>query len=257
MKKIYSLLFSALLISSVGFSQTILQSYNFDNYDGHLDSIPAGLYISWNDSTSSFYNTPASSGIAPNSYKFGVDSATIITSTFSAADSVKFWIKRNGSNGGTSYFKVYESADSITFTLMDSISPLSTAEKIIVLPVQSTSHYLKFFYHKATGNLAFDDLVIFNNVGLGVKKQEPLKRLAMYPNPSTTGVFTLDLGSVSTQLAAVEIYNFIGVKVFGKEIPSYGLNELTLDLSILPRGSYFATIKTNLEQKTMRLLINK
>ena len=256
MKKIYSLLFSALLISSVGFSQTILQSYNFDNYDGHLDSIPVGLYISWNDSTKSFYNTPSSSGIAPNSYKFGLDSSTITTSTFTGADSVKFWYKFNGS-GLNSYFKVYESADSSTFTLMDSISPLSTSEKTIVLPVQSTSHYLKFFYHKAGGNVAFDDLVIFNNVGLGVKKQEPLKRLAMYPNPSTTGVFTLDLGSVSTQLAAVEIYNFIGVKVFGKEIPSYGLSELTLDLSMLPRGSYFATIKTNQEQKTMRLLINK
>ena len=257
MKKIYSLLFSALLISSVGFSQTILQSFNFDNYDGHVDSIPAGMYISWNDSTDSFYTSNPSSGIAPNSYKFGKDSATIIASSFNAADSVKFWMRGNGTNASSSYFNVYESADSVNFTLLDSIAPIVIGEKTITLPVQSTSHYIKFFYHKAAGNVAFDDLVIFNNLGLGVKKQEPLKRLAMYPNPSNTGVFTLDLGSVSTQLAAVEIYNFIGVKVFGKEIPSYGLSELTLDLSILPRGSYFATIKTALEQKTMRLLINK
>src|SRR4051812_9634711 len=113
-------LLTLLLLSGFFFAKAqVLTFADFDTYDGTTPTIPAGYYISWNN-TSSFYTGASNScGVACNAYKFGVDSATIITPSFSLADSVRFMMKGNGTYHPNK-FKVYGSPDSINWVLIHS-----------------------------------------------------------------------------------------------------------------------------------------
>ncbi len=98
MKK-YIYFIALLCVTGNARAQTIILSENFDSYNGLVTSIPPGFVITWNDTSSaskSFYSTSGFCGMACNSYKFGVDSATIITPVFSGAGSVSFYLKGNG-----------------------------------------------------------------------------------------------------------------------------------------------------------------
>lgn len=171
MKKILLLSF-VLLFAKLGTAQITLLSQDFNSYDGDSANFLSGYYVSWNSPSggmpsASYYSSTGNFGIAPNSYKFGIDSATIITPYFgSGADRVSFWYKGNGTGTGANVFYVYESADSITFTLLDSITSFPTTGTQRVLTNTSGTHYLKFVYHKVVGNVAFDDLVVSNNMGV-------------------------------------------------------------------------------------------
>ena len=257
MKKIYTLLFTALLSSSA-FSQITLLSQNFDSYDGDSANFISGYYVSWNSPSGgtpseSYYTSTGNFGLAPNSYKFGIDSATIITPTFTGADSLTFWHKGNGTGTAANKFYIYESSDSITFNLLDSITTFPTIGITFGTGVPPTSHFLKFVYHKVVGNMAFDDLKIFNNLGVGIKKQT-VNSATVYPNPSNTGIFVFDFANPTT-LSEIKVFNIIGKQVFAKAITS-GASKQTLDLSSLPAGSYFAAVKTGNEKRMIRLVIN-
>jgi Secretion system C-terminal sorting domain len=260
MKKIYSLL-ALTLISFTGFAQLTLLSQTFDTYDGDSANFIPGYYISWNSPSTglpsqSFYSSTGNYGIAPNSYKFGIDSATIITPAFIGADSLTFWYKGNNTGVAANVFYIYESADSITFNLLDSITSFPTVGLTYGHGVPSSSRFLKFLYRKAIGNVAFDDLKVFNNQGVGIKKQNQSFTTAVYPNPSATGIFTFDFGNSKLGKTEITIFNIIGKLVFSAS-PNSGTNgKLSVDLSSLSSGSYFASVKSGNEKKMIRLVIN-
>ena len=260
MKKIYALLLTA-FISSAAFSQVNLITQDFNNYDGDSANFIPGYYISWNSPSggvpsASYYSSTGNYGLAANSYKFGVDSATIITPPFSGADSLTFWHKGNGTGAGASKFYIYVSPDSINWTALDSISSFPSVGTTYGHGLDSTDHYLKFFYDKAVGNMAFDDLRVFNNMGVGIKKQTAVASSEVYPNPSTNGIFTLDLGAANNLFSDVKVFNIIGKQVYSKSIAPSNNGKHSLDLSALPSGSYFAAVKTGNEKKMIRLVIN-
>ncbi len=154
MKKLLLSIFTAMSLGS--FAQTILLQEDFTAYPA-VGPAPVGWYPSYNGN----YTTAASSGTSgPNSYKFGVNGATVITPQFAAGnDTLTFWLKGQ-STDAISEFYIYESLDSTIWTPLDSINPLPTTGTAQKFALASTSKWLKFVYSKSVGNIAFDDFKV-------------------------------------------------------------------------------------------------
>lgn len=76
----------------------------------------------------------------------------------------------------------------------------------------------------------------------------------IYPNPSSNGLFTINLGAFSGK-TTVTVYNIIGKIIFSKELST---NEKeTIDLSDKANGSYFMNIRNDKESSTQKITINK
>ncbi|MBI3501253.1 MAG: T9SS type A sorting domain-containing protein [Bacteroidetes bacterium] len=160
-----------LSIINSAFAQTTLLQENFTNYMGTSATVPAGWYFSWQGD----YTTTSYSGTSgPNSYKFGVTGATIVTPSFAKADSVSFWLK-GSSTDTASYLTLYETSDSITWTTLVKIKPIPTSGTTLGHHVDSTAIHLKFVYTKSAGNVAFDDFLLL--------KKAPLVPTGTIPKP--------------------------------------------------------------------------
>src|SRR4051812_44715173 len=103
MKKIFTILSLIIVtLSGTAVAQTSILCEDFNDYD----TTTAGAnYHGWTltyFSQFSFYTSTQSSGPSgPNSYKFGVDSATMISPDITGAASIQFWMKGNAATGGT------------------------------------------------------------------------------------------------------------------------------------------------------------
>lgn len=78
--------------------------------------------------------------------------------------------------------------------------------------------------------------------------------IAVYPNPSVNGLFTVNLGNPSNK-TMVTVYNIIGKIIYSKEINSS--KEVLIDLSNEANGSYFINIMNDKESSTKKITINK
>lgn len=162
MKRIISICFIvvAFLQHFAVFSQTVLLQEDFTTYQGTAGTIPSGWVFNYNGCYTSTTNS-GTSGV--NSYKFGIDQATITSPSFTGADSVHFWIK--GLSTTTSQLVVKQGADTNTWSTVATINPVPTTGTKYVYKINSTSKYLRFIYTKAAGNLAFDDFLVTKNTG--------------------------------------------------------------------------------------------
>jgi len=161
MKKLFTLsLITAISLSS--FSQIVIVGTGFDNYAGTSATAPAGWYMSWHSPTASSYTTAANSGVAIPSYKFGLDSVTVITPMYQNADTLSFMCKGNGVPfGDTNELHIYHSADSIAWAMFVNKDSLPAAKTTLKYGLPAASGWLKFVYRKlGNGNLAFDDVNI-------------------------------------------------------------------------------------------------
>ena len=261
MKKLYVLLITTLL-NSFAFSQASYLIQNFNSYNGDSANFLSDYYVSWNSPTggmpsASFYSSAGNVGLSPNSYKFGIDSATIITPAFAGADSLTFWYKGNGTGTAANKFLIYESADSATWSLMDSITSFPSVGATYGHGIDTASHYLKFVYHKAVGNVAFDDLYVFKAIELNVNNRSVSNAPVIYPNPSNSGTFMFGLKQNNAFVTEIKVYSILGKQVFEKAISANTAMEQTLDLSEFPAGIYFATLKTDTDNNQIRLVISK
>ncbi|MGZ4056279.1 MAG: phospholipase D-like domain-containing protein [Bacteroidia bacterium] len=144
-------------------AQTTLLQENFTTYLGTIATVPAGWNFSYNGNyTSATFSGPS----GPNSYKFGVSGATIISPSFTNADSLSFWIKGSATDALSS-LTVSESADSITWTTVSTIVPLPTVGTTVTFHLLGTSKHIRFSYFKSAGNLAFDDFLVKRNAAGG------------------------------------------------------------------------------------------
>ena len=139
------------------FAQNILLQENFTTYAGTDVTSNHAWYISHHGN----YTTATAAGLSgPNSYKFPANNATVITPSFMAGtDTLSFWLKGYGTDV-MSHLKIYESSDSLTWALSDSLSPLPTTGVPKKYRLNKTTRWLKFLYVKSLGNLAFDDFKI-------------------------------------------------------------------------------------------------
>lgn len=257
MKKV--LLISCLSLTVFGAkSQAILLSENFDSYNGLVTSIPPGFYISWNDTAAlsrSYYFTTGFCGVACNSYKFGVDSATIITPTFSNPGSVSFYLKGNGNFNNLNHFQVYESPNGSTWNLVISIDSIPSASQTVSLNLNSSTTQLKFFFIKDTlgYNAGFDDLIIYGPTSINELKG--LQAVSVFPSPST-GLLTVNFYEKYYNQAELSVIN-----ILGKEVKHFSLkgisSKYTMDLSDLPDGIYLLKIKSGNEEMIKRIILKK
>ena len=199
-----------------------------------------------------------SSGIAPNSYKFGVDSATVVTPNIAGATHFNFWMKGNASSGGSlanGKFYIYESPDSINYTLIDMISPIPAfVEMVKEYPLTAGSNFVRFFYDKDSGNVAFDDFcATVGSVGIGdVYQKAPL---SVYPNP-TKGLATVDLNNIHFKNSSLTINNVLGKEIKKIALKNSDTNYL-LDLSEYQDGVYFIKVKSDTGEKIQRVVLRK
>jgi Secretion system C-terminal sorting domain len=77
--------------------------------------------------------------------------------------------------------------------------------------------------------------------------------VSVFPNPSSTGLFTVDAGASSKTI--ITVYNILGNVVYNKEMIATG--KQVIDLSNQANGSYFVNIKKDNEVITKKIMINK
>ncbi len=78
--------------------------------------------------------------------------------------------------------------------------------------------------------------------------------VSVYPNPSTDGLFTVDLGNYSGN-TNITVYNIIGKIVFTNVLNAG--SKQAIDLSDLANGSYFVNIRNDKESCTKKITVNK
>ena len=134
-RKVLALMITCASLLPLGgsFAQNVILNCGFDNYAGTLATVPAGFTITWNSTSNttpgpsaSFYISAGNFGLSAPSYKFGVDSATLVTPYVSNADSLSFWAKGNSISGPSTLYVSY-STDSINWTPITSLNNLPTA----------------------------------------------------------------------------------------------------------------------------------
>jgi hypothetical protein len=254
------LLLTLLFIASLATSQaqTILVSTDFNTYDGTTGTIPAGFYFSWNSTSSPSYYTGSSNscGYSCNAYKFGVDSSTIITPSFSNADSVRFMMKGNGIYHPNK-FKVYGSSDSTNWTLIHSYDSISLAKVYYTLPVGPLYTNLMFYYEKDSAglNVGFDDLYIYQGtISIGISEKAS-SGVSIFPSP-TNGPVNIDVNNMTLMNVKITVTN-----ILGKEMKNFFYAQLsernTIDLSNLDEGIYMIHVKADKTDLLQRVLVRK
>lgn len=92
-----------------------------------------------------------------------------------------------------------------------------------------------------------DGLSIYSSEGTLVIK-EPLKGadiLEVYPNPSA-GEISFLLPNKASGNAEIVVFNGVGQAVIRKQLANSGIEQQTLDVRLLPSGTYFMTIHSSL-----------
>jgi hypothetical protein len=260
MKKLFTTLLFIIVAAGGSFAQqNILIQNDFTGYNGLLPTVAPGWYYSWNDtssSTKSFYTSVATCGIAPPAYKFVKDSVYIISPSFTAADSVSFWMKGNaGTVHDTNTFFVYTSADSSTWNLLWSMDSISTVATTVSLPLSSTDHYLKFYYGKYLSgfNVGLDDIKVFNySVGI---RQVDKPEFSIFPNPSK-GLVNVDLNANQLRNASIIVSNILGNELKKVTLKKTDTN-YQLDLSEFQEGIYFVKVKSDSGENIQRIILKK
>lgn len=237
-------------------AQPVILSENFNTYNGTIGSIPAGFTITWNDSagTNSFYTGATSCGLSCNSYKFGWDSATIITPAFANAGSVRFFFKGNGTMNNQNTFYVFETPDGNTWNQVAAISGFNTTQQTLNYPLSISTIKLKFYYSKPTLglNVAFDDLTVFGPVGIDENKRDEM--VSIYPTPSP-GMLHLKFDNDVSSIR-YSINNVIGKTVAEGNAETTN-RKFTLNLTELTDGIFFIRIKTKEHEISRRFIIRR
>lgn len=233
---------------------------NFDNYAGTTATVPAGIFISWNSaSPASFYTSTGNFGLAAPSYKFGNDSDYVVTKFMTNIDSVRFWMKGNGTPlSPANELRFYYSIDSLNYTLFHTIDSLpSTGTNYIFYPdpVQIAGN-IKIEYGKAPagGNLAFDDLVIYSSIAIGVEEELNKNTISIFPSPSA-GLVNIRIPNGS--VPQVEVFNMLGKKMQVEELQRKDKGIFTLNLNKQNPGFYFIKIRYGNELITKRITLTE
>jgi len=238
--------------------QTLI-SNNFDGYNGLVPTIAPGWYYSWNDTASaskSFYNSTGTCGVSCPTYKFGHDTVTIITPAFSTADSVRFYLKGNGTFHPENHFSMLESVDSLIWVQTFDMDSISASANIYTIPVNPLTTHLQFVYHKDSlgYNVGIDDISVFRGTFIGISEVAK-SGVSIYPNPSN-GPVTVEVNGITLHNVSISVTN-----ILGREMNRFSYSELhghnTFDLSALDEGIYMVRLKSDKADILQRVLIKK
>ncbi|MCW3085779.1 MAG: hypothetical protein JWP12_3145 [Bacteroidetes bacterium] len=97
-----------------------------------------------------------------------------------------------------------------------------------------------------------DAITITVSVCTGIQNYDNASAVNVYPNPSSTGVFTVDLGTAEKSI--LEVYNVVGASVFAKQ---FNTQVISLELNDFKTGVYFLKVTTDKGQITKKITITK
>lgn len=257
MKKIYTFIVALMISGSSLYAQTPVLCENFNAYD----SLTANAnYNGWTlnyYSQFSYYTSTFSSGPSgPNSYKFGIDSATAITPNISGATHINFWMRGN-STDALSAFSIYETNNGTTWNLIQTLNPISTTPGFVQYALTAGTTQVKFYYHKSVGNVAFDDFcATIGAVNVGINDNElNSEPINVFPTP-TEGVVNITFAEAPSKNPVVKVMNVLGSMVNGVELKKSATNKYTVDLTGKQSGFYFIMIQTDKGSFTRRITLN-
>lgn len=132
----------------------------------------------------------------------------------------------------------------------------STPAVADILPATTGTYYVGFHAISAgdQGFLAVDDVTIATGP---LATSEALKRaVTVFPNPSTSGTFSLDVrGANARQALGVEVTNLLGQRVYTGTAKDNFRNEV--DLSLLAAGIYSLRVRNGEEYTVQQISIVK
>ena len=120
-----------------------------------------------------------------------------------------------------------------------------------------TFRFYGYNSESTSGTFSIDDVTFtgtVNAITTSIVNTASAEIAMIYPNPSATGVFTVDLGSASSRIT-ITAFNIIGKLLFTKEINEPAENNI--DLSDEANGTYFIIIKNDRAILTQKIIINK
>lgn len=80
--------------------------------------------------------------------------------------------------------------------------------------------------------------------------------IGIYPNPTASGVVTVDMAKLARKDVKITVYNIIGNAVYEREIISnYNIDKHVVDLSAMVPGNYFVSIQAGDEITTRRVMV--
>jgi lysyl endopeptidase len=108
---------------------------------------------------------------------------------------------------------------------------------------------------KAIGG--YGNMLYVDNINIGVTLTSPeiaaASNWSVFPNPSQTGMFTLDCSRMNGQATSYEVVNMLGETVANGQAQQ----TTTINLSTLAEGTYFLRVTTNAGVSTRKLMIAK
>lgn len=257
MKKLYFLVVLIVAFAKPLTAQTLVENH-FDGYLGTPSTVPAGWYISWNADTSqptlSYYTTAGNCGLTCPSYKFGIDSAYIVSPPFVNADTIRFLLKGNGTAVVENTLEIYTSSDSANWTLTASIDSISASATTMSVAIPTTATHVALLFDKPTlgYNAGIDDIYIHRGAFVTNVKSNDKLSASFRPNPVSSKV-TFDFGSVLPS-ATISIVNILGKEVM-TSVMNQAAASYSMNLSALEEGIYFVRIQSKSQTLTKRLVV--
>ncbi len=139
-----------------------------------------------------------------------------------------------------------------TYLLADNNSTPAVAD---ITPTATALDYIGFHCNSLPNKqfLAVDDVTVSVLLATSVALAHAVN---VYPNPSATGRFTLDIsGADAANAMSVDVTNMLGQRVYGGMVRDNFRNEL--DLSALPAGIYSLRVSNGREQLQQQVVIVK
>jgi peroxiredoxin len=104
-----------------------------------------------------------------------------------------------------------------------------------------------------------DAILMAGGTMVGVDELAVDVNFNIYPNPVSNGSATLSFSNKSTLNVEVAVFNLLGSEVYSKESNVFqpGNHEIRMDVSDLPAGTYFVTLKSDKELLgTSKMVVN-
>ncbi|MFM2223799.1 MAG: hypothetical protein RJA07_1, partial [Bacteroidota bacterium] len=142
------------------------------------------------------------------------------------------------------------------YTLIKTLPKNSTQYTDNTLSV-NTNYYYKVAAYNNIGDGAFSLDSSKSCKILGVENSH-LKnnQLKIYPNPTQTGQFTIDVNDVNNSNAQLQISNYIGQILINKQIQLHqNSNQYKIDLSNYSSGTYLVTVKTSTGMYNQKVMV--
>jgi len=90
---------------------------------------------------------------------------------------------------------------------------------------------------------------------IGVKELSSNTTFTVFPNPSSNGIFNINLDAKSTEVVNLTVNNIVGQTVLTKKVTVSGQTKETISLANFDKGIYFLTIDNNKEKQTVKLIV--